>query len=295
MLSIIIKEHRESSENILQMLNQISDLPMEKELLFMTSMPYRDFVEKYQPWNYDYNIGIYDNVMSCGQAVNLGAKCACGEDLLILDCHSCFNTSSVNRLLDTLNRNPDAMVTPAIRHVDFPVCTTSHQGLGYGARFKISKQNTFQWLWLGPERTDKPYPIPLACACAFALKKDTFNKLLEQGDLKQAFNFEEERSMRLWRMGHPTLVEPRSEFGHWFKPHMSDTQQKDWFFSRISSLYVNILQEDNWNKVNEIMSVAWKNDWEKGLEYARQEYSYLRDLMLEYKNNIDESWFIQIE
>lgn len=58
MLSIIIKEHQESPEKILQMLNQISDLPTDKELLFMTSMRYRDFVEKYQPWNYDYNIGL---------------------------------------------------------------------------------------------------------------------------------------------------------------------------------------------------------------------------------------------
>lgn len=296
LLSIIVKEHRETPKNISKMMSQVSKLPMEKELIFSTSMSCNEFIEKYHPWNYNYSTTVLGDIYSCGEAVNLGAKCAKGENLLILDCHVCFPPREVIILINTLERNPNAMITPAISHVDFPLCSSNIKAQAYGARFKISSKNPFEWVWLGAERIDKEYPIPMACACAFAMKKDVFQQLSYQDDIKLAFNFEEERSIRLWRMGHPTLVEPRAVFGHKFggKP-MSNTQEADWFTTRVCGWYVNILQDSNWNKLNDIYTKSWGKLWIDGLEYAKQKYSHLRDMMIKYKDNIDEQWFVKIE
>lgn len=298
MLSIIVKEHKETPEKILKILSQAEEIRergRDVELLFMTSMDNKQFLDKYQPWKYSYNLTVYGNVMSCGAAVNMGANYAKGDELLVVDCHICFDTTNLDILMRTLENNPMAMVTPALKHVDFPVCDYSTTALGYGARFKVSSKNSFEWIWLGAERTDEEYPVPLACACAFAIKKNVFSELLKQGYLRQAFNFEEERSMRLWRMGYPTLIEPRAVFGHWFKPHMSSTQVQDWYYTRICSLYVNILEENNWNRLEKTLSKAWKNQWTIGLEFAKENYTWLRDIMMKYKDNIDENWFVTTE
>lgn len=296
MLSVIVKEHKETSEKITKMLSQVEEIHnagTNVEMLFMTSMGIKEFMDKYHPWTYNYDIAVYENVMSCGAAVNMGANCARGDDLLIVDCHICIDNTNLNILMNTLMNNPYAMVTPAIKHIDFPVCGNETIALGYGAKFKVSSKNSFEWVWLGKEQ-ETVYPVPMACACVFAIKKNVFEVLLRQGYLRQAFNFEEERSMRLWRMGYPTLIEPRAVFGHWFKPHMSSTQAQDWYYTRICSLYVNILENNNWNRLEKVLSKSWRNQWKIGLEFAKENYTWLRDIMMKYKD-IDENWFVTIE
>lgn len=290
MLSIIIKEHQERPDHIKKMLTQINNLNMEKELLFVTSMDTCAF-DRYNSSQYNYDIRIIPNIMSCGSAVNIGVESANTENVLILDSHVCCDNQNVKRLIDTLEEYPTCIITPGIRHVDFPDCESNNDGyVAHGGKIKISKDG-FQWIWLDSKEKGA-VPIPLACACAFMVKKNTFEKLK---GIK--FDFEEERSMRLWRLGHPTLCETRAVFGHWFRPAglMSNTQKQNWFSERVASLYINVLEKDNWNKLERILSKSWGKLWYDGISYAKENYQRLRDEMVQNKDKMNENWFIEIE
>lgn len=302
MLSIIVKEHDETPDKIDGMILQISKIPLEKELIFSTSKPLTDFFEEHRKIidKYDFDIGaVYNEKKNSGYSYTLGCLNAEYDNLLILDCHICCPPPCALRLIKTLEENPYSIVTPGVNDVDFPSCSLRpNTGIGYGFKIRISSSNPFEWLWL-PKYRDDVYAVPLSCGGVFAMKNDLFNILYDMGGFSQAFDFEEEKSMRLWRMGYPSLVEPRAVVGHWFKPQMASVQAENWFKMRVIALYCNLLDENNWNKAEKIISKVWGELWTKNLEYAKENYTWLRNLMKEIDiknggNNNIENWFIEI-
>lgn len=301
MLSIIVKEHEETPDKIDGMILQISKIPIRKELIFSTSKKTSEFLSEHGKVidQYDFDIGaVYNKEKNSGYSYTLGCLNAKGDNLLVLDCHICCPPQLVSILIDTLEKNPYTIVTPGINDVDFPSCSLrENTGIGYGFKVKISNEKLFEWIWL-PKYQETPYTVPLSCGGAFAMKSYLFDVLYSQGGFRQAFDFEEEKSMRLWRMGFPTIVEPRAVFGHWFKPHMASVQADNWYKMRVVALYCNLLDQNSWNRAEKILSKAWGKLWYDNLEYAKTNYSWLRDTMIEVDMNVGnhniENWFIEV-
>lgn len=293
MLSIIVKEHEETLDKIGGMIAQSSQIPLEKELIISTSKQTDDFLNLYNVDQYPFTVRAVTGSKNAGDSVYRGSLAAKGENLLIMDCHMCYSPKNTLRLIDTLEQNPNTVVTPAVNAVEFPSCKVAPAAFGYGVKFSMSEKNAFEWKWL-PKLSDKPYPVPLSCGGALALKKDTFMQLYNHGGIEAAFDFEEERTMRLWRLGYPTLVEPRSEFGHWFKKTMAKRMAANWYKSRAASLYINTLDNTRWDKINSRLTREWGTAWVSTLEDVYRNYTSLRNEMMDYRYNIDENYFVEL-
>lgn len=294
MLSIIIKEHNESPEHIGGMISQAANIPLDKELIIATSKKTDDFLSHYNIDQYSFPIKAVTGTVDAGNGVYLGAFASRGDNLLIMDCHICYSSKDTAILIDTLEKNPNSVITPAINITDFPSCNITSSGIGYGVRFKISEKKALEWIWL-PKVSNDPYIVQIACGGAMAMKRNTFDDLYIHGGIEAAFDFEEERSARLLRLGHSTIVEPRSTFGHWFKNSMAPEMAKNWYRSRASALYINTSDDKRWDKINEILTKQWGSSWIDVLEDVYRKYTYLREDLMNYRYNVDENWLFQIE
>lgn len=276
------------------MIAQAANIPLEKELIIATSKKSDEFLNLYNIDKYNFPIKVVTRTTDAGNGVYLGALASNGDNLLILDCHICYQPVDTLTLIDTLEKNPNTLITPAINIVDFPSCNIKDSGIGYGVKFRISEKTAFEWIWL-PKTLDYPYIVPIACGGAVAMKRNTFDDLYMHGGMEAALDFEEERSIRMARLGHPTLVEPRSVFGHWFKNTMASTMAKNWYKSRAAGLYINTLNDSRWDKINERLTREWGISWLGELEDVYKKYTYLREDLMNYRYSIDENYFIEIK
>ena len=302
MLSIIIQEHNETKEFVHRMLEQVDRLVgMEKEVLYITSLPHEEFLRSYGPFTYSFPISVVGNIQSCGAARDEGGLKAAGDRLLFMDSHVCFTEQGVRRLLDTLDRYSSAVVAPATYPTEFPECRYSGAP-GYGVAFRF-RDRPFEWVWLPPDRTDREFPVPFVCGCVFAMTKDTFSVLQQHGGFLHqhtGLGWEEEATMRLWRLGHPAISEPRASFGHYFKGYpghrtWDEHSTQGYYQSRITGFYVNVFDRELWGYIENMLIRTWGSEYTKGLEYARRNFTWLRDMMSPYRNNIDERWFLRTE
>lgn len=291
-LSIIIQEHNEGRAFVQKMISQAAILPIDKEVIYVTSMSYNDFNEKYGP--FDIPVSLVANIKDRGTARTLGGQLASGDILLFMDSHVCYDSSNLARLLKTLKEHPDSIVSPGIQSIDFSSCKIEGTGIGYGVAMGF-KTFPFEWLWLPAERMDKEFKVPLVCGCISLMKKDLFNVLNGVGG---GLYWEEEKSMRLWRLGHPTFIEPRAVFGHYFKGsggHKSaDVETTGGYFEgQLSFMYVNIFNQALWDYIEKMLIKTHGNLYYKNLELAKNRYSWVRNLMRPLAGKIDETWFLR--
>lgn len=291
-LSIIIQEYNEGRDFVQKMVSQAAALTIKKEVIYVTSKGYGEFEKSYGPFQIP--VSIIANVKDRGMARTRGGRFASGDSLLFMDSHVCYDAANLNRLLRTLNENPAALISPAIRSIDFPSCKSEGGGLGYGVAMGFSKF-PFEWIWTGENKDDKPFEVPFICGCINMMKKKTFDVLNSVGG---GFYWEEEKSMRLWRLGRPTLSEPRAVFGHYFKGqggHRSaDPDSTDGYFKgQLEFMYANIFNQDVWNHIEKMLIAQWGSEYYKNLELAKNRYSWVRAKMLPYRDRIDERWFMR--
>ncbi len=298
--SIIIQEHLEGREFVQKMLDQVKNIPLSKEVIYVTSMSINDFNKAYGPFNYKFPVSIIGNVQSCGEARNAGGKMALGENLLYMDSHVCFNYDNIKQLFTTLEKHPNAIVAPSIIPIDSPSCESSAGGEGQGVAFYFEK-TPFEWRWIpSPSSTDE-FKSPFVCGCAFSMKKQTFNVLTSYGGFLGAhvgLSWEEEKSMRLWRLGYPTISEPRAKFGHYFKSHpghktWDEHSTRGYYLSRVIGIYINVFDPILYSEIETMLKDAWGNEYIKAMEFAKTNYTWLRNLMKPYAKNIDERWFLR--
>jgi len=300
MLSIIIQEHNESKAFVRKMLEQTGQLSMDKELIFVTSKPYQQFYDEYlKGYTYRFPVSVIGRIDSCGAARTVGGEKAAGDTLLYMDCHVCFTPSALERLLKTLDRHENALVAPAIAPVEFPECRKSG-AMGYGVVFRFVDR-PFEWVWLSKQK-DREYVVPFVCGCAFAMKKDTFNVLNAYGGflgIHTGLSWEEEKSMRLWRLGHPTYIEPRAVFGHLFKgyaghPQWDEHSTAGYYDSRVAGIYINVFDKVLWDHIESLCTRVWGQDvWNRYLRKAIRNYSWLREQLRPLKDRIREEWFLR--
>ena len=299
MISIIIQEHNEEIPFVHKMIEQINTIPVETELLIMTSMLEPAFHEKFGPLNNNFPIRIYDNVQNLGDARTIGGLNANGPDLVYFDCHVCFTYPKLRQLLNTLYRYPNAIVGPAIVPVDYPACI-QESAPGYGVCFTF-KDTPFEWTWLPPQTKEHEYLSPCICGCLFVAKKDTMLDIAPYGGFLKTpsgLGIEEVISMRLARIGHPTYVDPTIELGHLFKGHEGKPQwdahsTASYYYGRIAELYVNVFDPELWNHVEMNCKKHWGHEWDKNLPIVIQDFQWLRDKLEPLKNNINENWYFR--
>ncbi len=302
MISIIIGEHNEAREFVLKMISQVSQLPYEKELIFATSSRFSDFYAKFGKMDkYKFPVSVIGGADSCGAGRNAGGQMASGDTLLYMDCHVCFTPEAVSRLIATQKAHPDAVVAPALQPVEFPSCEPAG-GKGHGVAFRFVN-NPFEWVWLPSETESREYTSPFVCGCAFSMMKDTFNVLNTHGGflgMHQGLSWEEEITMRLWRLGHPTYIEPRATFGHLFKGHgnhptWDQHSVQGFFLGRVVGFWVNVFDRNLFSQIENLLVKSWGEEYLKNLEYAKTNYTWLRNMMKPYANRIDERWFLRVK
>lgn len=299
MISIISQEHNEDPSFVHKMVEQASKLKDVKEFIYVTSSSYKDFHDKFG--DFEIPVSIIPNVQSCGAARNEGGKFASGDKLLYMDSHVCFKPEAVDRLMQTLDTHQNAIVAPSLIPIGFPSCAIEGNTAGYGVEFRFTEGNPFEWVWNQAVQYDQEFQVPFVCGCAFAMKKDTFNVLQSLGGFLSdhtGLSWEEEKSMRLWRFGHPTYSEPRAQFGHLFKGHPGKPQWDEhstsgYYRGRVIGAYINIFNEALWNKIDGICTRAWGNNWTSNLKYARDNYGWLRAKIAKKANAINENWFLK--
>jgi len=299
MISIIIQEHNEGKEFVQKMIRQVAALPQKKELLFVTSATNTEFLSKYGPFREKFPVSIFGNIHSPGNGRSLGGQKALGDTLVFMDCHVCFTTEKMKKLIATLEQHPNSAVGPALQMVDFPSCKVEG-GTGYGIAFSFIDQ-PFKWNWVQEESKTNIFRSPFICACQFAIKKDTFNHLLRYGGFLSppvGVGMEEEIFMRLQRLGHPVLIDPTITFGHLFKgyagkPTWDEHSNSGWFYPRVAAIYVNVFNEQLWNTIEPLCIKHWGNLWTDNLVKVKQQYEWLRTAMRPFANKIDENWFFR--
>ena len=284
------------------MISQVAQLPYEKELIFATSSKYNEFYSKFGRMdNYKFPVSVIGGADSCGAGRNLGGQMASGDTLLYMDCHVCFSPESVSRVITTLKTRPNAIVAPSLQPIEFPECTPMPGvGKGHGVAFRFAN-HPFEWVWLPSETDQHEYTSPFVCGCAFMMSKNTFNVLNTHGGFLKnhtGLGLEEEISMRLWRLGHPTFVEPRATFGHLLKGYpghatWDNHSTSGFYLGRVSAFYVNVFNKSLWDDIEGILMRTNKDEYLKSLELAKRDYSWVRELMRPYKDKINERWFFR--
>jgi len=302
MLSIIIKEHNEGREFVTRMLEQVSTLQVDKEVQFVTSALYDKFLSEYHIdlKGYDFPIYVTGDIQSTGGACNVGAKLSNGSELLFLDSHVCFNNEKVNRLLSTLRLHPNAVIGAATQPIEYPSCTVASSGIGYGVAHRFVDR-PFEWIWVLPETIEHESVVPSTLGASFLMTRSTYQELARFGGfitVPSGASFEEEASIRLARLGHPTYVEPRSVFGHYFKgqpSHRSQDEhmQKGNHLSYIIGFYLNVFNPELYNYIDAMLRKTWGTEYEKNMQTAIEQYSWLRRKLEPFANRIDENWYLR--
>ncbi len=302
MLSIIVKEHKEGKDFVTKMLEQVSSLSLDKEVRFVTSSPYDKFLFDYGVTlkGYDFPVYVTGNVQSTGGACNVGAKLSSGSELLFLDCHVCFDNKKIERLLKTLRQHPNAVIGAAAQPIEYPSCTAASSGIGYGIAHRFADR-PFEWIWVSPETTEQESLVPSTIGASFLMTRPTYQEFAKFGGfitVPSGASFEEEASIRLARLGHPTYVEPRSVFGHYFKGqpghrNQDEHMQKGNHLSYMIGFYLNVFNPELYNHIDTMLRKTWGTEYKKNMQTAIEQYSWLRRKLEPFAGRIDESWYFR--
>ena len=289
MISVIIPEHKEQ-QFVVPMLDIINrNVPSPKEVIFVSSAPYLDIPNKNK---YQFAIRVIPNVMSSGKARNIGAREAVGDTLLFMDCHVCF-LSGFSYLLDTLKKNPEAVVTGGIQYVEFPSCPYgTNAAVGYGAHFSGWWR---QWHWGAKDPKKDVFPVPVSCACFEMMRRQTFYDSIWGFIDVDGLGIEEELNMRLLRFGHPTICDSRCIVGHLFKSgETSKSVRNNVYYAAAIATVLNVFDNTLYNQIAIDGRNTLGNGFDELMDKARQEYGERRVIMSRFPH-IDERLVLRVE
>lgn len=320
-VEFIFQSHKESPEFVDRMLSQVDAVEVTgKEVIIVASATEEDFEKDYRKEinRYNFPIKIIGPVNSCGEARNVGAKQAKYENLIFADMHVCFTSSSVERLVETLDKHPNAAVAPTIAPGEFPACACEPL-VGDSAEFPGCKDprisvaggmayrfvdRPFEWVWLPVESETNEYKTPMCCGCAYAMKKDLFDRLANYGGFLYSqvggLGAEEAFGARLARIADGVYMEPRATFLHLFKgykghPKWDEHMVGGFYESRVLAVYLDVFDKELCKRITELCERDWGDEWAKNLKLARERFRWLRDMLRPLKNKIREEDYYVIE
>ena len=286
-VSVIVPEHHEP-EYVIPMLDQIQEhVPSLKEVIFVSSASSLIIPKQ----RYSFPIRVVTNVRSAAAARNQGARVAKGDILMFADCHICFLTD-VQPLLDTLNSNPNSVVTAGIQPIEFPGCKIKWSGIGWGVYF----DGWWNWHWGAKTTNEDSFRVPFACACFEVMSKQTFQNSVWGFIVVRGLGIEEELNMRLARLGFSTLCDSRVVIGHVFKKGEGNFGERhDVEYAKAVATVLNIFDDDVYTNVVADGNRQIGNRCVDALDRAFKSHGKKREYMkINEKVKIDERWFLRV-
>lgn len=286
-VSVIIPEHKENECSVPMLDILEENIPSLREVIFVTSNANLKVAKKY-----GFSIRVIPNVHSAGMARNKGAFAATSDVLMFADCHVCFHTD-IAPLFDTLEKNPNSVVTGGIQPTDFPSCETKWSGIGWGVYF----DGWWNWHWGTKSGSEAVFPVPFSCACFEVMRKQTFLNSVWGFITVRGLGIEEEMNMRLARLGMSTLCDSRVVVGHVFKTADGNFGERhDLEYAKAIATVLNIFDEEVYanvvadgrrqigNRCDEALNRAFKSHGDKRKYMERNAVKTL-----------DEKWFLKIK
>jgi glycosyltransferase involved in cell wall biosynthesis len=139
---------------------------------------------------------------------NFGAKTASGKYLFFCDAHVSVPDYWLDTLIKTLEDNNAHIIAPVIKDM------VKENRKGYGQTWNNNLEVT--WLLNKPEINGSE--IPIACGCAFGIKKEVFDVI---GGFDRYFQVwgkeDEELCLKSWLFGYKIILDISVEVRHLFR------------------------------------------------------------------------------
>lgn len=162
---------------------------------------------KLQKDKYNNIVLIESKNLGCAGAKNAGAEIAKGDYLFFMDAHVKVNDYWLDNLINTIKNNEADLVAPCI--CDLNNVTAKGYGENWTENLKL------KWILKKPEHITE---IPIACGCAFGIKKDVFEIVNGFDHFFQVWGREDEEiSLKLWLYGYKIVVNPSVKIQHLFR------------------------------------------------------------------------------
>lgn len=143
----------------------------------------------------------------CSNAKNAGAKIASGNYYFFLDAHVRVEDYWMDKLINTMENGLIAAVTPCIADM------YNSSAAGYGETW--TEMLKLNWIAKNP---DKIAEIPIACGCAFGIRKEVFNKIKGFDHFFKNWGREDEEiSLKIWLYGYKIAINPFVKIRHLFR------------------------------------------------------------------------------
>lgn len=141
-------------------------------------------------------------------ARNFGAKTALGKYLFFCDAHISVPDYWLDTLINTLEDNRAHIIAPVIEDMVKENCK------GYGQTWN----NNLEVTWLLNKIENSSSEIPIACGCAFGIKKEVFEAI---GGFNKYFEVwgkeDEELCFKSWLFGYKVILDISVEVKHLFR------------------------------------------------------------------------------
>lgn len=139
---------------------------------------------------------------------NLGAKMAIGKYLFFCDAHVSVPNYWIDNLIKTLEENDAHTIAPIITDMN------NDQSKGYGQTWNDKLEVT----WLIQKPSINGSEIPIACGCAFGIKREVFDSIGGFDTYFQVWGKEdEELCLKSWLFGFKVILDTTVEVKHIFR------------------------------------------------------------------------------
>ncbi len=224
-----------------------------------------------------YNVKIVTNHKPLGacKARNVGVINSKSEYICFCDAHTFFELNWLDKIMDCLLDNNDAIVTAGIAD------STNPDMCGYGATLNMNEiKDHFRPLWLS--KPNKITEVPFSLGGCMAMCKQLFNNIGGFDEGFQTFGNEDvELSIRAWLFGYRILATPLTKINHIFRtknPYPVSQHDIDYNNMRIAMSHFNeqriekilgqMKSRNNTEYVEHIMSNISKSDvYEQRIRY----------------------------
>jgi GT2 family glycosyltransferase len=154
---------------------------------------------------------------------DLAARHARGEVLIFLDGHVNPEPDALRQLIDDVEAtHGEAIITPAVPHLDASTWTNSRSQIGHGYSLKLSDlgcgwvpQHSLRKQVVG-RRTF--YESPALIGCALTISRRLYDELRGFDPQMWSWGVEDlDFGLKAWLLGHPILHDPDAVVGHRFR------------------------------------------------------------------------------
>lgn len=236
------------------------------------------------------NIEIYKDIklisvfnLGAAGSRNFGTKIASGKYLFFCDAHVSVPNYWLDTLIKTLEDNNAHIIAPVIADMVKEECK------GYGQTWN----NKLEVMWLLDKSEGNGLEIPIACGCAFGIKKEVFDEI---GGFDKYFEVwgkeDEELCFKAWLFGYKIILDISVEVKHLFRSkHPYEVTHENVIYNFLCMIYSHFGSKN----LAKALNIAHNN---YAFSYSAAKLMTKEDLMnqrKEYfsKRKYDEDYFFE--